>query len=222
MTLAAGDPEGGPDNRHRGADQWLFVAGGVDPTVTLVANSIPYLRGRLQRGEAGAAGLRQRRPRPPITEPHHIDRRCRQEVLKVGLCLTDIATLSQPAPADRLLMRSLDARPGRVPRAELLSSLRAAGPLQRLVMLTRLQPDDPRLLHRLRALRPRRTRPAILTRKPCLENHAVLGIRVQEPRDALCPPGKLPPLGPSPPRSSPCRTPRRRGPANWDPRPPGR
>jgi hypothetical protein len=30
---------------------------GLAPTVTLVANSIPFSRGRLQRGEAGAAGL---------------------------------------------------------------------------------------------------------------------------------------------------------------------
>jgi mannose-6-phosphate isomerase-like protein (cupin superfamily) len=29
MTLAAGDSEGGPDNRHRGADQWLFVESGT-------------------------------------------------------------------------------------------------------------------------------------------------------------------------------------------------
>ena len=28
MTLAPGDAEGGPDNRHRGADQWLFVVAG--------------------------------------------------------------------------------------------------------------------------------------------------------------------------------------------------
>lgn len=28
MTLAAGESEGGPDNRHRGADQWLFVVSG--------------------------------------------------------------------------------------------------------------------------------------------------------------------------------------------------
>ena len=28
MTLAPGDSEGGPDNRHRGADQWLFVESG--------------------------------------------------------------------------------------------------------------------------------------------------------------------------------------------------
>jgi mannose-6-phosphate isomerase-like protein (cupin superfamily) len=29
MTLAPGASEGGPDNRHRGADQWLFVASGT-------------------------------------------------------------------------------------------------------------------------------------------------------------------------------------------------
>ena len=29
MTLAPGDAEGGPDNRHRGADQWLFVESGT-------------------------------------------------------------------------------------------------------------------------------------------------------------------------------------------------
>ena len=28
MTLGPGDCEGGPDNRHRGADQWLFVETG--------------------------------------------------------------------------------------------------------------------------------------------------------------------------------------------------
>lgn len=28
MVIAPGDREGGPDNRHRGADQWLFVVGG--------------------------------------------------------------------------------------------------------------------------------------------------------------------------------------------------
>src|SRR5512135_221275 len=82
-------------------------------------------------------------------------------------------------------MCPLDARPGRVPRPEFLGRLRAAGPLQRLVMLTRLQPDDPRLLLRLRASRPRWTRRAILAREPRLEDHAVLWIRVGEPGDAL-------------------------------------
>jgi mannose-6-phosphate isomerase-like protein (cupin superfamily) len=28
MTLAPGENEGGPDNRHRGADQWLFIVSG--------------------------------------------------------------------------------------------------------------------------------------------------------------------------------------------------
>jgi len=28
MTLAAGEIEGGPDNRHRGSDQWLYVVSG--------------------------------------------------------------------------------------------------------------------------------------------------------------------------------------------------
>ena len=28
MTIAPGGKEGGPDNRHRGADQWLFVLSG--------------------------------------------------------------------------------------------------------------------------------------------------------------------------------------------------
>ncbi len=28
MVIAAGEAEGGPSNRHRGADQWLFVVGG--------------------------------------------------------------------------------------------------------------------------------------------------------------------------------------------------
>jgi mannose-6-phosphate isomerase-like protein (cupin superfamily) len=29
MVIAPGDSEGGPDNKHRGADQWLFVLSGT-------------------------------------------------------------------------------------------------------------------------------------------------------------------------------------------------
>jgi mannose-6-phosphate isomerase-like protein (cupin superfamily) len=29
MVIEPGDSEGGPDNRHRGADQWLFVVSGT-------------------------------------------------------------------------------------------------------------------------------------------------------------------------------------------------
>jgi mannose-6-phosphate isomerase-like protein (cupin superfamily) len=38
MTLWPGETEGGPDNRHRGADQWLFVVGG---TGTAIVNKRP-------------------------------------------------------------------------------------------------------------------------------------------------------------------------------------
>jgi mannose-6-phosphate isomerase-like protein (cupin superfamily) len=33
MTLASGKAEGGSDNRHRGADQWLFVVAGTGEAV---------------------------------------------------------------------------------------------------------------------------------------------------------------------------------------------
>jgi mannose-6-phosphate isomerase-like protein (cupin superfamily) len=33
MTLAPGDSEGGSDNRHRGADQWLFVESGTGAAI---------------------------------------------------------------------------------------------------------------------------------------------------------------------------------------------
>ena len=33
MTLAPGAAEGGPDNRHRGADQWLYVVRGTGEAV---------------------------------------------------------------------------------------------------------------------------------------------------------------------------------------------
>src|SRR6185437_9130223 len=82
-------------------------------------------------------------------------------------------------------MSPLDARTRRVPRPELLGPLLAAGRLQRLVLLTRQQPDDPRLLLRSRALRPGGTRRAILAREPRLEDHTVLRIGVREPGDAL-------------------------------------
>ena len=33
MTLAPGESEGGADNRHQGADQWLFVVSGTGAAV---------------------------------------------------------------------------------------------------------------------------------------------------------------------------------------------
>src|SRR3954447_16978554 len=126
----------------------IWASLGRCPMLTLVANSIPYSRGRLQRRESRAAGPRQRRPRPPLAEPHQVDRRRRQQVLQMRLRLTDRAAPPQTAPADRLFMRPFDARTRRVPRPDLLRPLRAAGRLQLLVLLTGQQPDDPRLLLR--------------------------------------------------------------------------
>lgn len=33
MTLAPGETEGGPENRHKGADQWLYVVSGTGVAV---------------------------------------------------------------------------------------------------------------------------------------------------------------------------------------------
>src|SRR5512135_367913 len=82
-------------------------------------------------------------------------------------------------------MRPLDPSSGRVLLAELLGLLPPPGRLKCLVMLACLEPDDPRLLLRLGALRPERTRRAILPREPRLENLAVLRIGVGQPGDAL-------------------------------------
>ena len=107
----------------------------VVETLILVANSISCSRGRLQRSEPRAAGPGQWYRRPPVAEPHQVDRRRRQQVLKVSLRFTDVATLPQPAPPDRLLMCTFDAGPGRIPRPELLGRLLTASRLQRLVLL---------------------------------------------------------------------------------------
>lgn len=53
MVLAPGDSEGGPDNRHGGADQWLFVVSGEGSAT--IAGEIHVLRPStlvlIERGE---------------------------------------------------------------------------------------------------------------------------------------------------------------------------
>lgn len=53
MTIAPGDSEGGPDNRHRGADQWMFVEAGTG--VAIVSGRRHALRAGtlllIERGE---------------------------------------------------------------------------------------------------------------------------------------------------------------------------
>lgn len=54
MTLAPGSGTGGPDNRHRGADQWLFVVSGEGLAI-IDGKHQPLRAGSLlviERGEA--------------------------------------------------------------------------------------------------------------------------------------------------------------------------
>jgi mannose-6-phosphate isomerase-like protein (cupin superfamily) len=51
MVLAPGDCEGGPDNRHRGADQWLYVVKGT---------GVAILGGRKRAIKAGSIVLIER------------------------------------------------------------------------------------------------------------------------------------------------------------------
>jgi mannose-6-phosphate isomerase-like protein (cupin superfamily) len=51
MTLGPGDSEGGPDNRHRGSDQWLYVVSGTGRAV---------VNGRRYRLRAGTLLLIER------------------------------------------------------------------------------------------------------------------------------------------------------------------
>lgn len=46
MVLAPGDSEGGPDNAHRGADQWLFVVSGTG-VATVEGERVPLKAGTL-------------------------------------------------------------------------------------------------------------------------------------------------------------------------------
>ena len=46
MVLAPGDSEGGPDNRHRGADQWLCVVSGTG-VATVEGRRVPLKAGTL-------------------------------------------------------------------------------------------------------------------------------------------------------------------------------
>ena len=51
MVIPPGDCEGGPDNRHRGADQWIYVLSG---------NGVAILGGRKHRLRAGTLVLIER------------------------------------------------------------------------------------------------------------------------------------------------------------------
>ena len=52
MVIAPGDSEGGPGNRHRGADQWLFVLSGTG-AATVEGKRVPLKAGTLLVIEKG-------------------------------------------------------------------------------------------------------------------------------------------------------------------------
>jgi mannose-6-phosphate isomerase-like protein (cupin superfamily) len=52
MTIAPGDSEGGPDNNHRGADQWLFVVAGRGVAIGR-SRRVALARGTLMLVEKG-------------------------------------------------------------------------------------------------------------------------------------------------------------------------
>lgn len=52
MVIEPGDSEGGPDNRHRGADQWLFVVSGQG-AATVNGRRVPLRAGALLLIERG-------------------------------------------------------------------------------------------------------------------------------------------------------------------------
>src|ERR1700704_1340464 len=52
MVLAAGESEGGPDNQHRGADQWLYVLAGTGMAI-VNGKRYPLKAGTLMLIEAG-------------------------------------------------------------------------------------------------------------------------------------------------------------------------
>lgn len=58
MVIAPGDSEGGPKNRHRGADQWLFVVSG---------RGRARVNGRRYRLRAGSLLLIERADQHEIT-----------------------------------------------------------------------------------------------------------------------------------------------------------
>ena len=52
MVITPGDREGGPDNRHRGADQWFFIVAGTGVAM-VEGRRVPLKTGKLLVIERG-------------------------------------------------------------------------------------------------------------------------------------------------------------------------
>jgi len=65
MVLEPGDREGGPDNRHRGSDQWLFVLSGSGMAL-LDGTRLPLRAGTLLLIERGTTHEIRNSGRTPL------------------------------------------------------------------------------------------------------------------------------------------------------------
>jgi mannose-6-phosphate isomerase-like protein (cupin superfamily) len=65
MVLAPGDCEGGPDNRHRGSDQWLYVLSGSGKAI-VKGKRQPLRAGTLLLIERGATHEIRNTGRAPL------------------------------------------------------------------------------------------------------------------------------------------------------------
>jgi len=91
MVIPPGDAEGGPRNRHRGADQWLFVVEGSGQAF-IKGKRHALRRGTLLLIEHGAVSslYRSRRERPvtglqpSVTRRRRRSRRCGLETYSQG------------------------------------------------------------------------------------------------------------------------------------------
>src|SRR5262249_61820471 len=87
--------------------------------------------------------------------------------------------------ADALRVGALNTCPRRILLRERVGRLALPGGVQRLILLPRLESHNAGLLLRPRTLCPVETRGAIFAGKACLPRHAILGIGIREPGDAL-------------------------------------
>jgi mannose-6-phosphate isomerase-like protein (cupin superfamily) len=90
LSRASGETEGGPDNRHRGADQWLFVVAGAGEAV-VNGETVPLEAGTLlfiERGDAHQVRNTRKEPLRTLNlyvPPAHTERGEQPRLL--SLCL---------------------------------------------------------------------------------------------------------------------------------------
>jgi mannose-6-phosphate isomerase-like protein (cupin superfamily) len=100
IVLGVGDSEGGPANRHRGSDQWLYVVSGTG-TATVEGKS-HALRARtlvlIERGQAHE--IRNTGPRPLRTLNLYVPPRvpCKRRPVTTRSQLTDHRPTNCPSP----------------------------------------------------------------------------------------------------------------------------